>query len=80
MFIIYFLRDCLIRGGKLNAYKIKPVLFLYAVGFLAASKTLHKRKEKYMYIKNPVKMINDSQRNSEIPSNLVLYVLRIVKM
>ena len=28
---------------------------------------------------NLIKMLNDSQRNSEIPSNLVLYVLRIVK-
>ena len=28
-------------GGKLRAYKIKLVLFLYAHGFLAATKTLH---------------------------------------
>ena len=30
----------------MRAYKIKTVLFLYAVGFLAATKKLHKRKEK----------------------------------
>ena len=40
----YFTR--LFRGGGLRAYKIKPVLFLYAVGLLAATKTFHKRKEK----------------------------------
>ena len=33
----------LLRGGELRAYKIKPVLFLYSVGFLATAKTLHKR-------------------------------------
>ena len=42
--IFFFFR--LFRGGELKAYKIKPVLFLYAVGLLAATKTLHKRKEK----------------------------------
>ena len=41
---VIFLRDCL--GGELRTYKIKPVLFLYAVGLLAATKKLHKRKEK----------------------------------
>jgi hypothetical protein len=30
----------------MRAFKIKPVLFLYAVGLPAATKTLHKRKEK----------------------------------
>ena len=35
----------LFRVDELRAYKIKPVLFLYAVGFLAATKTFHKRKE-----------------------------------
>ena len=34
------------RGGELRAYKIKPVLFFYAIGLVAATKTLHKRKEK----------------------------------
>ena len=33
-------------GGELRAFKIKPVLFLYALGFLAATKILHKRNEK----------------------------------
>ena len=36
----------LFRVGELRANKIKPILFLYAVFFLAATKTLHKRKEK----------------------------------
>ena len=27
----------LLRGDELRAYRIKPVLFLYAVGFLAAT-------------------------------------------
>ena len=40
----------LFRGGELRAYKIKPVLFLYAVGLEAAKKTLHKRKEKTIII------------------------------
>ena len=35
--LFYFLCDCL---GE-----IKPVLFLYAVGFMAATITLHKRKK-----------------------------------
>ena len=35
---------------------------------------------KCRFYNNPVKMLNDSQRNSEIPSNLVFYVLRIVKI
>ena len=33
----------------MRAYKIKPFLFLYAVSFLAATKTLHKRKEKVYF-------------------------------
>ena len=36
----------------MRAYKIKPVLFLYAVGFLTATKTLHKRKEKVIFSPN----------------------------
>ena len=40
----FFMR--LFRGGELRADKIKPVLFLYTVGLLAATKTLHKTKEK----------------------------------
>ena len=32
-------------GGELGAYKIKPVLFLFAFGLLAATKTLFKRNE-----------------------------------
>ena len=42
--VLFFTR--LFRGGELRAYKIKPVLFHYAVGFLAATKTLHKTNEK----------------------------------
>ena len=37
------------RGGEFGAYNISPVLFLRAVGFLPATKTLHKRKEKRSY-------------------------------
>jgi hypothetical protein len=34
----------------LEAYKIKPVLFLFALGLLAATKTLiQKKREKYFY-------------------------------
>ena len=40
--LFYFLRDCL---GEVSN-KIKPVLFLFALGSLAATKTLLKRKEK----------------------------------
>ena len=36
----------LFRGPVLSACKQKTVLFFYAVGFLAAIKTLHIRKEK----------------------------------
>ena len=43
----------LFRGGELRAYKIKPVLF-YAVGLLAATKILHKKKgEKKLYLGKP---------------------------
>ena len=47
---IFFMQ--MFRGGELRAYKIKPVSFLYAVGFLAATKTLHKRKENNILITN----------------------------
>ena len=47
-FILY-VRDWLGKVSWLRAYKIKPFLFLYVVGFLAATKTLHKRKEKIYY-------------------------------
>ena len=36
----------LFKGSELRAYKMKQVMFLCAVGLLAATKTLHKRKEK----------------------------------
>ena len=36
----------LFRGDELEAYKIKPFLFLFALGLLAATKTLFKRKGK----------------------------------
>ena len=37
---------CFIFYELFREYEIKPVLFLYAVGFVAAAKTLCKRKEK----------------------------------
>ena len=37
-----FIFPRLFMGGELRAYKINPVLFLYDVGFLAATKILHK--------------------------------------
>ena len=37
----------LFRGVELRAYKIKPVLFLYAVGFLAATKKTQKKEENF---------------------------------
>jgi hypothetical protein len=38
-----------VQGGESEAYKIKPVLFLFALGLLAALKTLFKRKDKIDY-------------------------------
>ena len=38
------------RGGELRPYKIKADLFLYAIGLLAATKTLSKRGEKNYYL------------------------------
>ena len=38
----------LFKGGDSEAYKIKPVLFLLALGLLAATKTLFKRNERYI--------------------------------
>ena len=35
----------LLMGGESQAYKIKPVLFLFVLCFLAATKTLFKTKE-----------------------------------
>ena len=43
---IFFAR--LFKGGDSEAYKIKPVLFLLALGLLAATKTLFKRNERYI--------------------------------
>ena len=34
----------LFRGGELGEYKIKPILFLYAVGFLAVTKKNTQKK------------------------------------
>ena len=42
--VLFFTR--LLRASELIAYKIKLVLFLYTVGFQAATKSLHKKKEK----------------------------------
>ena len=36
----------LFKGGKLGGYKIKPVLFLFVLGLLAATKTLFKKNKK----------------------------------
>ena len=33
------------RGGELREYEIKPVLLIFALGFLATTKALHKKKE-----------------------------------
>ena len=41
-----FIFTRLFRGGQLGEFEIKPGLFLYAVGLVAATKTLFKRKEK----------------------------------
>ena len=41
---LFFTR--LFRGGWSGENEIKTILFLYALGLLAASKTLYKRKEK----------------------------------
>ena len=43
------LRDCL-GGVSRERNKIKPVLFLFALGLLAATKTLFKRNEKTYYL------------------------------
>ena len=53
--LLYFFTR-LFRGGVLRAYKIKTVLFPYAVGLVAATKTLHKRKEKF-YHKHRTKIL-----------------------
>ena len=44
--LFYLFITLLFSLGELRAYKIKPVLFLYPFGLLAATKRLHKRKEK----------------------------------
>ena len=44
-FITYFFTR-LFSGGESQAYKIKPVLFLYVLCFLAAAKTLLETNEK----------------------------------
>ena len=42
-------KNCFIfyATDELRAYKIKPVLFLYAVGFLAATKNTQKKEENF---------------------------------
>ena len=45
----FFIFTRLFRGGESGEYEIKPVLFLYAVSLVAATKTLFKRKEKMVY-------------------------------
>ena len=39
-----FIFTRLFRGGELRAYEMKPVLFLYAVGFLAATTNITHKK------------------------------------
>ena len=43
-------KTCVLRnylgGGNLGEYKIKPVMFLFMLGLLAATKTLFKRNKK----------------------------------
>ena len=38
-------------GDEFEAYKIKPVMFLFALGLLATTKTLFKRNEYKCYLK-----------------------------
>ena len=45
--VLFFTR--VFRGGESWVYKIKTVLFLYALGLLVAIKTLFKRNEKHYY-------------------------------
>jgi hypothetical protein len=57
--LFYSLRDCLVfKRGELRAYKIKPVLFLFALGLLAATKTLFKRNEKDILTKKHYTKVN----------------------
>ena len=46
--LVLFLRDCLGEGSWESTKKI--LLFLYAVGLVAATKTLCKRKEKSYFV------------------------------
>ena len=39
-------------GGELEAYKIKPFLFLFDLGFLEATKALFKRNKKKIFKAN----------------------------
>ena len=43
-----FIFTRLFRGGEVRAYKIKPVLFFYAVPFFGGKK-IYKRKEKRLF-------------------------------
>ena len=49
--VLFFAR--LFMGGESKAYKIKPALFLFALGLLAATKTLFERNEKLSFAYNP---------------------------
>ena len=46
--VLFFTR--LFRRGESQAYKIKAVLFLFVLCFLAATKNVFKRKVKVLYI------------------------------
>ena len=47
--LFYFFTQ-LFRGGESQAYKIKPVLFISVLCFLAATKTLFKTNDKGRYL------------------------------
>ena len=53
--LLYFLCDCLGEGTYSGEYKIKPVLFLYAIGFVTTTKKLFKRKDNITFLLQPIK-------------------------
>ena len=46
-YFVFFTR--LFRGGESQEYKIKPVLFLFVLSFLAATKTLYSKQTSIVY-------------------------------
>ena len=66
----------LYRGGEMRAYKIKPVLFLYTLGFLAATKTLQKRKRRKTIVNYfNTRRISNSFLNSTHFQKLLVYII-----